>query len=82
MNTITLEYDNSNSTAIKMLEQILTSGFFKVSNKQNKIDISLEEEKMGLVNSYDSLDDFIKKNAFIMYKFRTTNQFERDYLFK
>ncbi|MCQ2308175.1 MAG: hypothetical protein MJ000_11550 [Bacteroidales bacterium] len=61
MNTITLEYDNSNSTAIKMLEQILTSGFFKVSNKQNKIDISLEEEKMGLVNSYDSLDDFIKK---------------------
>ena len=61
MNTITLEYDNSNSLAIKMLEQILTSGFFKVSNKQNKIDISLEEEKMGLVNSYDSLDDFIKK---------------------
>lgn len=61
MNTITLEYDNSNSTAIKMLEQILTSGFFKVSYKQNKIDISLEEEKMGLVNSYDSLDDFIKK---------------------
>ena len=61
MNTITLEYDNSNSTAIKMLEQILTSGFFKVSNKQNKIDISLEEEKMGLVNSYDSVDDFIIK---------------------
>ncbi|MCQ2309098.1 MAG: hypothetical protein MJZ78_03875 [Bacteroidales bacterium] len=61
MNTITLEYDNSNSLAIKMLEQILTSGFFKVSSKQNKIDISLEEEKMGLVNSYDSLDDFIKK---------------------
>lgn len=61
MNTITLEYDSSNSLAIKMLEQILTSGFFKVSSKQNKIDISLEEEKMGLVNSYDSLDDFIKK---------------------
>ncbi|MDO5342503.1 MAG: hypothetical protein Q4F69_08640 [Bacteroidia bacterium] len=61
MNTITLEYDNSNSLAIKMLEQILTSGFFKVSSKQNKIDISLEEEKMGLVNSYDSLDDFIIK---------------------
>ena len=61
MNTITLEYDNSNSLAIKMLEQILTSGFFKVSSKQNKIDISLEEEKMGLVNSYDSVDDFIKK---------------------
>ena len=61
MNTIILEYDNSNSLAIKMLEQILTSGFFKVSSKQNKIDISLEEEKMGLVNSYDSLDDFIKK---------------------
>lgn len=61
MNTITLEYDSSNSLATTMLEQILTSGFFKVSSKQNKIDISLEEEKMGLVNSYDSLDDFIKK---------------------
>ncbi|MBP9995615.1 MAG: hypothetical protein KBT67_11905 [bacterium] len=61
MNTITLEYDNSNSLAIKMLEQILTSGFFKVSSKQNKIDISLEEEKMGLVNSYDNVDDFIRK---------------------
>lgn len=61
MNTITLEYDSSNSIAIKMLEQILTSGFFKVSSRQNKIDKSLEEEKMGLVNSYDSLDDFIRK---------------------
>lgn len=61
MNTITLEYDSSNSIATKMLEQILTSGFFKVSSRQNKIDKSLEEEKMGLVNSYDSLDDFIRK---------------------
>lgn len=61
MNTIILEYDSSNSLAIKMLEQILTSGFFKVSSKQNKVDISLEEEKTGLVNSYDSFDDFIKK---------------------
>lgn len=61
MNTITLEYDNSNSLAIKMLEQILTSGFFRISDRQNKIDISLEEEKMGLVNSYDNVDDFIRK---------------------
>lgn len=61
MSTITLEYDSSNSIATKMLEQILTSGFFKVSSRQNKIDKSLEEEKMGLVNSYDSLDDFIRK---------------------
>ncbi len=61
MNTITLEYDSSNSIATKMLEQILTSGFFKVSSRQNKIDISLEEEKMGLVNSYDNVDDFIRK---------------------
>lgn len=61
MSTIILEYDSSNSLAIKMLEQILTSGFFKVSDKQNKVDISLEEEKTGLVNSYDSFDDFIKK---------------------
>lgn len=61
MNTITLEYDSSNSIATKMLEQILTSGFFKVSSRQNKIDKSLEEEKVGLVNSYDSLDDFIRK---------------------
>lgn len=56
-----MEYDSSNSLAVKMLEQILTSGFFKVSDKQNKVDISLEEEKTGLVNSYDSFDDFIKK---------------------
>ena len=61
MNTITLEYDSSNSLATTMLEQILTSGFFRISDRQNKIDISLEEEKMGLVNSYDSVDDFIKK---------------------
>lgn len=61
MNTIILEYDSSNSLATTMLEQILTSGVFRISDRQNKIDISLEEEKMGLVNSYDSLDDFIKK---------------------
>lgn len=61
MNTIILEYDSSNSLATTMLEQILTSGFFRISDRQNKIDISLEEEKMGLVNSYDSVDDFIIK---------------------
>lgn len=61
MSTIILEYDSSNSLAIKMLEQILTSGFFRISDRQNKIDISLEEEKMGLVNSYDNVDDFIRK---------------------
>lgn len=61
MNTIILEYDSSNSLATTMLEQILTSGVFRISDRQNKIDISLEEEKMGLVNSYDNVDDFIKK---------------------
>lgn len=47
MNTITLEYDNSNSTAIKMLEQILTSGFFKVSNK-TKLTYLWKKKKWGL----------------------------------
>ncbi|MCQ2316718.1 MAG: hypothetical protein MJZ90_11845 [Bacteroidales bacterium] len=61
MNTIILEYDSSNSLATTMLEQILTSGVFRISDRQNKIDISLEEEKMGLVNSYDNVDDFIRK---------------------
>lgn len=61
MNTIILEYGSSNSLATTMLEQILTSGVFRISDRQNKIDISLEEEKMGLVNSYDNVDDFIRK---------------------
>jgi len=33
----------------------------KVPKKRNAIDVSLEEEKTGNTNSYNSLDEFLQK---------------------
>ena len=34
---------------------------YKVSKQRKAIDVSLEEEKTGNTNSYNSLDEFLKK---------------------
>ncbi len=61
MATITLEYDNKNTLAIKTIDFILSLGVFTKKHKKNELDKSLEEVKKGKINTYSSVDDFFNK---------------------
>lgn len=61
MEEIKLAYDPKNKIAKKTLRYILSLGIFKVIPKKTAIEISLEEEKRGEVNTYKNVGELFDK---------------------
>lgn len=63
MAKITLVYDAKNSIAKKTIDFILSLGVFSIEKENVAITEALDDVKNGRVNSYDSVDDFFKKEV-------------------
>lgn len=61
MTTIKLAYDPKNKIAKKTLNYILSLGVFKEVPEKNTIEISLEEEKRGKINTYKNVSGLFEK---------------------
>jgi len=63
MATITLNYDARNATVRQLVEGLLSSGLFRLekSKKMSEIEMALKEVKEGKINTYNSVDDLLKK---------------------
>ena len=63
MATVTLNYNAHNSLAVKTLEYILSLGVFRVekTEKVSEIEMALQEIKKGKINTYNNVDDLLKK---------------------
>lgn len=61
MEEIKLAYDPKNQIAKKTLRYILSLGLFKVIPKKTAIEISLEEEKRGEINTYKNVGELFDK---------------------
>jgi hypothetical protein len=61
MAEIKLAYDSKNKIAKKALRYILSLGLFKEIPEKSAIEISLEEEKRGAINTYKNVSDLFDK---------------------
>ena len=61
MEEIKLVYDPKNKIAKKTLRYILSLGVFKEVPKITAIEIQLEEEKRGEINTYKNVSDLFDK---------------------
>ena len=61
MTTIKLVYDPKNKIAKKTLRYILSLGVFKEVPKKTAIEMALEEEKRGEINTYKNVSELFEK---------------------
>ena len=61
MEEIKLAYDPKNKIAKKTLRYILSLGVFKEVPKKSAIEISLDEEKRGAINTYKNVSELFEK---------------------